>query len=270
MAPRRCVSSKTSPASTAQEPAAPVEVVAKPAPSNVSEPEATFTLFPRLPPELRIRIWSHTLRDDFVMLVWNPTKRVFTSSRQPPFLLSVNQEARYFGLEHFKLSFASSPEFARVYFDFEVDILGVDWKSLGPAPGRLGRKISEDEMGKVAYLSLGEMPLLYHAKENMRELSNFHQLEEIVLVCEEQLPQKSGSMFGYDTMTQFLKENDGEGVEWWPRIWCLNSPDDNSACSACSSRHWWFAEWNKRTCWGQKMCWEEAMSKCLLMTLVDL
>lgn len=203
------------------------------------------------------------------MLEWNPTRRLFTSERKPPSLLSVNQEARSFGLDHCKLSFASSPEFARVYFDFERDILGVDWESLGPTPGRLGRKISQEELGKVACLSLNEISLLYHAKEDMRELSKFRGLEEIIVVCDEELQQQSGLMFGVDEMARFWEEMDRKGEERWPRLWCLNSHDDNWACSSCSSRHWWFAAWNQRTSCGQKTRWEETMSKCLRMTLFD-
>jgi hypothetical protein len=107
MAPRRRVSSKDSPPPADEEPPAPVEG-AKPveilASTNDAEPAATFTLYQRLPPELRLKVWSCTIVSEFVDIKWNATKRLFTSDRKPPSILSVNRESRAIGLEHYQVS----------------------------------------------------------------------------------------------------------------------------------------------------------------------
>ena len=164
-------------------------------PIAVSISAVTFTLFPLLPPEVRLAIWGLTFTADFVPIDWSPTKRVFTSDRKPPSVLSVNQESRVLGLAHYKLSFAPSPEFARVFFDFERDVLDVNWFSLGPTPGRLGigRKILREEVQKIGCLVIDETQLLDHAREGMRELWPFYGLVEILVCCDDDLQQRPGS-----------------------------------------------------------------------------
>jgi hypothetical protein len=78
-----------------------------------------FRLFPRLPAEIRLQIWKFTINTRFVDIHWCPATRDFRSKLPVPALLQCNQESRTVGLKTYQLSFASSPEFARIYFDFK-------------------------------------------------------------------------------------------------------------------------------------------------------
>lgn len=81
-----------------------------------------------------------------------------------------------------------------MYFDFEKDILYVDWEALGPSPGRLGvRKIREEEVEKVQSLLIHEVSLLDHADESMRELAKFKGLKNIAVICDIELLQSGCS-----------------------------------------------------------------------------
>jgi hypothetical protein len=227
-----------------------------------AKPPTTFHSFPLLPPEIRQQIWSYALSISFVLIKWNPTLRRFTSTNRPPPLLSTNHESRSFGLKHYTLSFGSSPEFARVYFNFKQDILYVDWESLGPAPGRLGRKFGGDELGRVGSLLIHEATILEHAEEDMRELSKFTGLENIAVICDKTFRQ-SGQMFGAEEMGEYGEALEG-GMETWPRLLCFRDRDEDEA--PCS-RHWWFEGWNRRALAGMKVKWPGALSDCLQMTL---
>jgi len=79
---------------------------------------------------------------------WDKKKRGFRSLRKPPAILHVSGESRAVGLKNWTLAFGSSPEFARTYYSFESECVYFDWHSLGAEPGRLGRKIMDEECAK--------------------------------------------------------------------------------------------------------------------------
>jgi hypothetical protein len=158
-----------------------------------------------------------------------------------------------------------------VYFNFKKDILHVAWGTLGPSPGRLGRKISQEELDKVQRLVLDELSLVKHANEDMRELVKLPKLDELILLCDPRrdvFDQRDGSLFGYDEMMSFAAVVEGDGENQWPFIWCSKSPRGEVYCSSCSSRHWWFDRWDRLSLSGQKMKWGE-MSRCLKMTFFN-
>jgi hypothetical protein len=243
--------------------------MALPATPAILPSSPAFTSFPLLPPEIRLHIWSYTLHLAFVNIRWHPTQRTFKSPRKPPSLLHVNRESRAYGLKHYNLSFSSSPEFARVYFSFDIDVLNIDWPSLGPSPGRLGRKISEVEMGKVQDLMIDEVFLIKHAKEEMRELMKFTALKSITVICDKSRPE-GGNEYGAEEMEEFWEDiRPGKDVrpggERWPSLMCLRDWDEEEECS----RHWWFDWWNQSARYWQEKKWPGAMSECLRMTLFE-
>jgi len=176
------------------------------------------------------------------------------------------------------LRFASSPEFARLYFSYDNDILLFNWASLGPAPGSLGRKISDEECKHVRAMMINEEALLLHTEENLYELERFSGLRDLAVLCDSDNPQ-SGEDFGFDEMETFTAERLDEfesenGVEdsapvvrkeEWPEVVCLRDHEGLERCS----RHWWFDRWNQRARIYQKEKWTTAMAHCLRITKGD-
>lgn len=214
-----------------------------------------------------------------VPVIWDPSRRVLYSPRKPPVQLHVCVESRHEALKLYQLHFATSPEFARTYFSHENDILLFNWASLGPAPGRLGRKIGEEEVKHIKTLMINEEALLLHAREGMRELDHFAGLRDLAVLCDSENVQ-SGECFGAYEIEAFAEGLDydseeenggGEVVEEvkrkhrWPELVCLRDEPGAERCS----RHWWFDGWNQRAQVYQKEKWTNAMSECLLMTNED-
>jgi hypothetical protein len=105
-----------------------------PEPTSTTNP--TFTLFPKLPPELRLKICKLALSKSRVIMIRTIYCKYWTrkglkaqhphhcrdKSLAPPHLLHVNRECREVAVEHYNLAFADylhNP----VYFDFSRDIL---------------------------------------------------------------------------------------------------------------------------------------------------
>ncbi|TVY14626.1 hypothetical protein LARI1_G006159 [Lachnellula arida] len=227
-------------------------------------PPTAFHSFPKLPLELQLRVWEFSITAAYVDIKWDSTQRVFASNRKIPALLHVSQTSRREGLKHYRLSFASSPEFARIYFSPELDTAYFTWSSLGAAPGRLGRKLGDEDCRSLQSLLVNECHLLSHVREGLRELARFTNLKSIGVVCDSSNPQV-GKQFGEAELMEYSELLD-EGLEdlvsrkeRWPSLVCLRTQEDEPACS----RHWWFDGWNKRAGYPQREEWPKAMAKCL-------
>jgi hypothetical protein len=86
--------------------------------------EATFTLFRKLPVELRRMIWRRCLPDSrIVEIMWDEMTGFCRSPCPLPIALSVNKESREVALGFYKLCFGISDTPAKVYFDMKVDQL---------------------------------------------------------------------------------------------------------------------------------------------------
>jgi hypothetical protein len=100
-----------------------------PEPTSTTTP--TFTLFPKLPPELRLKICKLALPNSRVIMIRKPYCKLKAQhphhhcrdkSLAPPHLLHVNRECREVALKYYNLAFADylhNP----VYFDFSRDFL---------------------------------------------------------------------------------------------------------------------------------------------------
>lgn len=117
-----------------------------------------FETFPQLPIELRNKIWkiaaAATVKPRLVKVSWSQARRRCISSQPPPVLLRVCHESRIEALKIWKSAFASSPEFAIIPFNFDLDTVYLDWESFGNAPAshRLKRKIAENDLSKITKL----------------------------------------------------------------------------------------------------------------------
>jgi hypothetical protein len=110
-----------------------------------------FTLFPKLPAELRLQIWDLASTGSNVVTVeidWEPhdpdiiwarsppyvgplTKYSFENSPTPPIHLQVNMESRTYALKSYQLAFDCSILGNRPkYFNFSKDVLRIKNKRL--------------------------------------------------------------------------------------------------------------------------------------------
>jgi hypothetical protein len=109
--------------------------------SKADKPNQVFTLFPKLPPELRNKIWNEhcTQSEPRIIDLWgtkNSTMekmRYGTHSKAPP-ILHTSNESRYIGLKYYKLLFegeiqgegvegVGNPKKPHIYVNWEHDIL---------------------------------------------------------------------------------------------------------------------------------------------------
>jgi hypothetical protein len=101
-----------------------------PEPTSTSTTTPTFTLFPKLPPELRLKICKLALPNSRAIMIRKPyckhkaqhPHHCRDKSLAPPHLLHVDRECREVALKYYNLAFADylhNP----VYFDFSRDIL---------------------------------------------------------------------------------------------------------------------------------------------------
>ncbi|CZR50514.1 uncharacterized protein PAC_00387 [Phialocephala subalpina] len=241
----------------------------------------SFTIFSKLPSEIRFQIWNlrllldanDSMKNIIVPIEWDSRQRSFMSDRKPPALLHTCKESRAEAQKIYQLRFASSPEFARIYFSYEHDILLINWPSMGPAPGRIGRKLMDKECKDVRCLMISEQSLLTHAEENLHELERFTGLRDICVLCDPD-DIECGDEYGSEGMMQLAKVLD-EGLDeepnyalrtqTWPELVCLRNDEGIPACS----RHWWFDGWNQRAKIMQKDKWPETLATSLLLTHED-
>lgn len=84
-------------------------------------PPHTFSLFPLLPAEIRLKIWDLALQPRTVTLYYNKRRHSVTSPTACPRLLSVNHEARYEALRFCSPTLATSSSPASVYLAGKFD-----------------------------------------------------------------------------------------------------------------------------------------------------
>lgn len=222
----------------------------------------TFHPFPKLPIEIRLEIWGFTIKPTFVNISWSPARRRFTSPRRPPAILQCDRESRQYGLKTYQLSFASSPDLAQIYFSYAIDVVWFDWSTLGPSPGRLGRKISDEEAEKIENLLVNEECLLEHAETNsLGELERFKGLKWIGVICDPADPA-TGDEYGATEMAIMSEKLNEAGSEKWPHLDFLRYNFMDGECS----RHWWFDGWNQRASCGMEDKWPKQLARCLMAT----
>jgi hypothetical protein len=95
-----------------------------------------FTKFPKLPPELRLRIWSHSLPDPRIVtierILTRPKDYRVSCQNRVPGTLLVNRESREVALKRYSLRFMTFENVygPPVYFDFSRDVICLkrcDW-----------------------------------------------------------------------------------------------------------------------------------------------
>lgn len=89
-----------------------------------------FTLFPKLPMEVQFRIWEMSLEENRIVKVRfsdrpRSSKHDFIST--VPTILQICQGSRKEGLRHYSLDLATRHSLNKAYFNFDKDILYIDW-----------------------------------------------------------------------------------------------------------------------------------------------
>lgn len=89
-----------------------------------------FTMFPKLPMEVQSRIWELSLEENRIVKVRfsdrpRSSKHDFIST--VPTVLQICQGSRQEGLRHYKLDLVTRHSLNKAYFNFNTDILYIDW-----------------------------------------------------------------------------------------------------------------------------------------------
>ncbi|KAF7167904.1 hypothetical protein CNMCM6106_003274 [Aspergillus hiratsukae] len=146
---------------------------------------AAFHLFPRLPFELRARIWELTVEPRTVEVrvkkqhgSWGKILHV-TSSTPVPAVLQACHEARNLRLYRQAFNFSSGVEARYVWVNFEIDTISIGdtyFDTIEPAEQRLIRRLTFERENDESF---------FHFQSH--ELEMFSNLEEIHVICEDGL-----------------------------------------------------------------------------------
>jgi hypothetical protein len=136
--------------------------------NQLTLPSQAGQMFPfrRLPTEVRLMVWRMALPDPRAVELRTSQrhKGYYTTARNPS-LFYVNQEARNEALRFYTLTFGTDDAPARVYFDFEADVLFYN-------PGYFEKPWNADEDGDFdEYLPEWELPKGVHGIEKIKKLA---------------------------------------------------------------------------------------------------
>lgn len=213
-------------------------------------PTAAFTPFPRLPVELRLKIWEMGVGSRTVHIEWSRQRRQCVSPDVPD-VLHVSREAREEGLKTLQLAFNTGTE-APIYFDFERDAACFQWQSFGRRPGEHVMMLKED-CRRIKYMVMDASVRL----SDGLELVNFESLKELQVVgCANQV----SDVIGDDPLVECAFRPwvrsilPGKKMYTVPMLRCV---DQGVRCRD----HWWFEAWNEKCARGagaakEVCCWQ--------------
>ncbi|KAL2069093.1 hypothetical protein VTL71DRAFT_15431 [Oculimacula yallundae] len=195
-----------------------------------------FTPFPRLPIELRLKIWRLSITPRIVQISWSRPKRQCLSPDIPT-LLQVSREARSEGQKIYKRVFNTSNSAAPVYVAFDLDTVFFRWKTFGRRPKKHIVALREDFQW-VRFLVIENWVRFNQGMEVIR----FESLNELHITgCTEEVPDviEDVELLG-STFAPFIKSIlSSKKAHTVPRLMCLTQ-------GARCRDHWWFAAWNER------------------------
>jgi hypothetical protein len=198
----------------------------------------TFTLFPALPSELRLKIWSFIAlvprtvtieyktsydRDDRGKV--HATSKGWISPSTIPVSLHICHDSRSVALKNYRLAFGSYFHEPEIYFNFSADTLSfqnvnegnLQGKGEGPSDYLLnvflgGRYHGANDTEKIQYLTIDINETLYGIKsfcwEEIRELTS---LKELNLIAWEEEAAADGLMAHYQ---ETLRTVTSTNPEW--------------------------------------------------------
>ncbi len=174
---------------------------------------ATFTVFPELPFELRLKVWKYVAPGPRTVTISYESHATRYKGKNisrfdgwgtpdpPPVILHICHESREEALKSYKLAFGSHFHAAKIYFDFskdtlrfgngnEVDYLTRDaeWIQAGPTTYRLdlflaGGYFGGDDSEKVQYMVLDLDEEVYGRRYLFwNEIRDFTSLKELTIL----------------------------------------------------------------------------------------
>lgn len=114
-----------------------------------------FERFPELPTEVQEEIWkSYVIEPRIVKVRWDKVRRCCVSPTPRPALLYVCHLSRKEALKTYQKCFATDPQFATLYFNYDLDIVYFDWRSFGNrwTGDRMVRKLSQEDFDSIKTL----------------------------------------------------------------------------------------------------------------------
>ncbi|KAI1321984.1 hypothetical protein F5Y16DRAFT_57931 [Xylariaceae sp. FL0255] len=154
----------------------------------------SFTLFSRLPTELRLEIWGLSIEERVVSVIYNPRKDRCTTWASVPAVLQACHESRTETLRLYRKQFGTKSHESRIYFCAEKDVLHI------PRPPKLGyanpsRSWTElvKDTDNVINLALDyDAGIARHWElyNNYILVQSFPKLEQLTLALEKIVPQR--------------------------------------------------------------------------------
>jgi hypothetical protein len=122
--------------------------------SNCPEKSSpTFTLFPKLPTELRLKIWKYALPGPRAIRVqrnWPTMSGPIRAVAKPPAVLQTNSESRQLAMRFYELSFNSAIKGRPINIDYQVDALYMESWGVFNAFYRVARQFPNcDAAGEI-------------------------------------------------------------------------------------------------------------------------
>jgi 2EXR family len=196
-----------------------------------------FTLFPKLPKELRIKVWQFAAREPRIVEVcqlqdakyifrttnddddWETINSApFYSPTALPVILRINQESRVIALENYTLSFPNKTHPAQIYYNPAIDILYFAAWCFQYSIGHFERATKESVKDTIRHIAIDNL-VWYSGWEdgtinNQIQIDGFRNLEELLLVTRE--PDETGcgcchEFDGPETGVPTFMEFDGKG-----------------------------------------------------------
>ncbi|KAN0090207.1 hypothetical protein V8E51_018786 [Hyaloscypha variabilis] len=110
--------------------------------------EITFELFPKLPPELRLKIWKLVPKSRLVLVRFNidGRKKHYKFAASFPVILHACRESRHEGLKMYHRAFDSKWALNGVYFNSNIDILRLQGIMQGSQKEFFMRKVQASDL----------------------------------------------------------------------------------------------------------------------------
>ncbi|QSZ36619.1 hypothetical protein DSL72_006499 [Monilinia vaccinii-corymbosi] len=143
----------------------------------MSPSDQSFTFFSKLPVELRLMIWNHSMSPRVIEVQYNYAQNSCVSKDVPSQLL-VSREARAEVLQRYEQSFGTRTKLkSAIYFNYELDTVIFDWKSF--RDNYVSNCMRYEECRRIKRIRILDKNLELLINNQMRDFYAFTGLEEL-------------------------------------------------------------------------------------------
>ena len=197
-------------------------------------PLETFTLFPHLPFELRLKIWEHALSEPRTVTISCQREmldrerrfaKAFTSPTPPPSLLHTCRESRSEALSQYIRTFTTDTSEIYTYFSFSRDTLRCADSVLEYMP--------TEEAKRIETLVLEVRDAEYFGHFHMEVVKTMERLEELTLLAKPGEVDYRWNRPGryVDTLSGEFEEARCENPDWrCPRVRIVQGDSGDEMC----------------------------------------